>query len=116
MARAAALALLLFALLAGDARAAQELQVYTVNLPIADYPDGAIGLLVPGAGPDTSHEQALEALRSGEIVNSLRGETPSGATLLEISAPQTTPTGPRIFVGLPQGGTQPNDRRYFVVV
>jgi hypothetical protein len=116
MARAAALAFVLFALLAGDARAAQELQVYTVNLPIADYPNGAIGLLVPGAGPDTSNEQALRALRSGEVVNSLRGDTPAGPTLIEISSPQALPIGPRIFVGLPRGGTQPNDRRYFVVV
>jgi hypothetical protein len=36
MARAAALALVLFTLAAGDARAAQEFHVYTANLPIAD--------------------------------------------------------------------------------
>ena len=72
MARAAALALVLFTLAAGDARAAQEFQVYTADLPIADYSNGAIGLLVPGAGPNTSNEQALQALRSGKAVNSLR--------------------------------------------
>jgi hypothetical protein len=116
MARAAALALVVFALLAGDARAAQELHVYTVDLPIADYPNGAIGLLVPGAGPETNHDQALQALLRGKVVNSLRGGSPLGPTLIEISSPQTLPAGPRILVGLPQGGTQPNDQRYFVVV
>ena len=116
MARAAALALTLFAFLAGDARAAQEFHVYTANLPIADYSNGAIGLLVPGAGPDTSNEQALQALRSGKVVNSLRGDKSAGPPLIEISSAQALPAGPRIFVGLPQGGTQPNDRRYFVVV
>jgi hypothetical protein len=116
MARAAALALVLFTLAAGDARAAQEFHVYTANLPIADYSNGAIGLLVPGAGPNTSNEQALQALRSGEAVNSLRGGSAGGPPLIEISSTQAPATGPRIFVGLPQGGTQPNDSRYFVVV
>ena len=116
MARAAALVLVLFALLAGDARAAQDFHVYTVDLPIADYPNGAIGLLVPGAGPETSHDQALQALLRGKVVNSLRGGSPPGPTLIEISSPQALPIGPRILVGLPQGATQPNDQRYFVVV
>jgi hypothetical protein len=116
MARAAALALVLFTLAAGDARAAQQFHVYTANLPIADYSNGAIGLLVPGAGPNTSNEQALQALRSGEAVNSLRGGSAGGPPLIEISSTQAPATGPRIFVGLPQGGTQPNDSRYFVVV
>src|SRR4029079_18472919 len=116
MARAAALALVLFTLAAGDARAAQQFHVYTANLPIADYSNGAIGLLVPGAGPNTSNEQALRALRSGKAVNSLRGGSPGGPPLIEVTSTQTPPTGPRIFVGLPQGGIQPNDSRYFVVV
>jgi len=58
MTRAAALALVLFAVLAGDARAAQELPVYVVEAPLPST-EGAYGLLVPGAGPDTSREQAL---------------------------------------------------------
>jgi len=85
MARAAALALVLFTLAAGDARAAQEFHVYTANLPIADYSNGAIGLLVPGAGPNTSNEQALRALRSGKAVNSLRGGSPGGPPLIEVT-------------------------------
>src|SRR4029079_6251102 len=113
MARAAALAPVLFTLAAGDARAAQEFHVYTANLPIADYSNGAIGLLVPGAGPKRSNEQALHATRSGEAVNSLRGGSAGGPPLIEISSTQAPATGPRIFVGLPQGGTQPNDSRYF---
>jgi len=116
MARAAALALVLFAVVAGDARAAQQFQVYTANMPIANYPNGAIGLVVPGAGPETSHDQALQALLRGKVVNSLRGGPPAGPPLIEITSAQALPAGPRIFVGLPQGGKQPNDRRYFVVV
>ncbi len=73
MARAAALALVLFALLAGDAHAAQELPVYVVDGPLPST-EGASGLLVPGAGPETSREQALAALVQGEVRNSLRGD------------------------------------------
>ena len=68
MTRAAALALVLFAVLAGDARAAQELPVYVVEAPLPST-EGAYGLLVPGAGPDTSREQALAALVRGEVRN-----------------------------------------------
>jgi hypothetical protein len=116
MARATALSLVLFALLAAHARAAQEFSVYPVDLPMENYPNGAVGLLVPGAGPETSYEAALASLLRGKVVNSLRDDAPAGAPLIQISSPQALPVGPRIFVGLPQGGTQPNDRRYFVVV
>jgi hypothetical protein len=115
MARAAALALVLFALFAGEAPAAQEFKVYTANLPLENHPDGAIGLLVPGAGPETSREQALQSLLRGKVVNSLRGGTPAGPQLIHITPSQAVPIGPRIFVGLPPGGEQPNDRRYVVV-
>jgi hypothetical protein len=115
MARAAALALVLFAVLAGDARAAQELPVYVVEGPLPST-EGAYGLLVPGAGPDTSREQALAALVQGEVRNSLRGDLPEEPPLISVDEFAGAPEPPYILVALPKGGTQPNDRRYPVVV
>ena len=115
MARAAALALVLFAVLAGDARAAQELPVYVVEGPLPRT-EGAYGLLVPGAGPDTSREQALAALVQGEVRNSLRGDLPEEPPLINVDELAGAPEPPYILVALPKGGTQPNDRRYPVVV
>ena len=115
MARAAALALVLFAVLAGDARAAQELPVYVVEAPLPST-EGAYGLLVPGAGPDTSREQALAALVQGEVRNSLRGDLPEEPPLINVDKLAGAPEPPYILVALPKGGTQPNDRRYPVVV
>jgi hypothetical protein len=115
MARAAALALVLFAVLAGDARAAQELPVYVVEGPLPST-EGAYGLLVPGAGPDTSREQALAALVQGEVRNSLRGDLPEEPPLITVDEFAGAPEPPYILVALPKGGTQPNDRRYPVVV
>jgi hypothetical protein len=78
---------------------------------------GAVGLLNPGAGPETSGELARAALVRGEVRNSLRGGIPPGPALI-------TPTrgelggaaGPAIYIGLPAGGRQPNDRRYPILV
>ena len=115
MARAAALALVLFALLAGDARAAQELPVYVVDGPLPSA-KGAFGLLVPGAGPETSREQALAALVQGEVRNSLRGDLPEEQPLISVDELAGAPEPPYILVALPKSGTQPNDKRYPVVV
>jgi hypothetical protein len=115
MARAAALALVFLALLAGDARAAQELPVYIVDGPLPSA-EGAFGLLVPGAGPETSREQALAALVQGEVRNSLRGDLPKEQPLISVDELAGAPEPPYILVALPKGGTQPNDRRYPVVV
>jgi hypothetical protein len=115
--RAAALSLVIFSLMVGDAQATQSLSVYVGEpLPVQDYPNAAIGLLVPGAGPDTSHEQALAALVRGKVENSLRGGIPSGPALIRVTPADAPPDAPSIFVALPRGGTQLNDRRYLVVV
>lgn len=74
---------------------------------------GAVGLLVPGAGPETSRALAEAALIRGEVRNSLRGGLPEGPPLISLSG---NPEGPTIFVVLPEGGAQPNDRRYPVAV
>src|SRR5262245_6428009 len=116
MARAGALVLILFALLAGDAKAAQELPVYYVDGPLPTISEGAVGLLVPGAGPDTSREEALASLVRGQVRNSLRGGEPEGAPLISVSEFPERPAASYILVSLPEGGTQPNDRRYPVLV
>ncbi|MEO8289512.1 MAG: hypothetical protein ABI649_00770 [Gaiellaceae bacterium] len=116
MARASALALLLFSLIVGEAQATQSFQVYVGQPPLRNYDEGAIGLLVPAAGPETSRAQALAALTRGKVENSLRGGFPDGPPLIEVSPLQARAAGPFIYVGLPEGGTQPNDRRYVVVV
>jgi hypothetical protein len=113
--RAAVLSVLVLLLIVGDAQATQTFGVYAEEQPtLQNYPDAAIGLLVPGAGPETSREQALAALLRGKVVNSLRGGIPEGPARIRLSS--GAPNGPHILVGLPTGGTQANDMRYVVVV
>jgi hypothetical protein len=116
MARAAALALVLFALLAGDAQAVER--GYNVYLVDGAFPtdEGAAGLLVPGAGPETSREEALTSLLRGEVQNSLRGPLPEGGQAINLAQLSGAPTPPYILVSLPVGGTQPNDRRYSILI
>jgi hypothetical protein len=79
---------------------------------------GAVGLLVPDAGPQTSRERALAALQRGEVRNSLLGGEQQGPVLIrKISFRDLQrATGPTIVVGLPRPGTRPNDRRYPIAV
>jgi hypothetical protein len=79
--------------------------------------EGAVGLVVPDAGPSTSEARAVASLERGEVVNSLRGDPPSGRRLVDVTLMDEgwTAYGPRIsvvVVGVPEGGPQPNDRRY----
>jgi hypothetical protein len=116
MARAAALALVLFAFLAADASAVPRgFNVYVID---GAFPTdkGAAGLLVPGAGPETSGDQTLRSLLRGEAQNSLRGPLPEGGQAINLATLSGAPTPPYILVSLPKGGTQPNDRRYPVLV
>jgi hypothetical protein len=120
MTRALALALLLLAVTAADAQATTFRVVVVPGLELDDLTvleeRGAIGLLVPGAGPETSAAAARAALVRGEARNSLRG-LPTGPVLIRVQTEPTVPaSGPAIVLGLPQGGTQPNDRRYPVAV
>ena len=78
---------------------------------------GAVGLLNPGAGPETSAALAEAALVRGEVRNSLRGGIPSGPALLSPTRGELdAAAGPSIYLGLPEGGLQPNDRRYPILV
>ena len=74
----------------------------------------AVGLLVPGAGPETSRASALAALVRGEVRNSLRGGLPEGPPLIGIA--HRADRRPTIYVALPSGGPQANDRRYYIAV
>lgn len=76
---------------------------------------GAVGLLVPGAGPEVRGSSALASLERGAVESSLRGGVPDGPRVIRTT--RTRPaSGPYLLVSLPVGGTQPNDRRYPVVL
>lgn len=70
---------------------------------------GAVGLLVPDAGPTTSEFRARVALDRGEVRNSLRGRLPAGPRILRHGCNRAD-----FVVGIPRGGKQPNDRRYLI--
>ena len=110
MARVGALVLLILLLAAGEALAQGTPRGYNVYVVDGPFPtdQGAAGLLVPGAGPETSREQALQSLLSGEARNSLRGPQPEGRQAINLATLSGAPTAPYILVSLPKGGTQPN--------
>ncbi len=70
--------------------------------------EAAIGLLVPGAGPEVTREAALAALVRGRLEHDLLGGVAGGAPLIELGSPD----GPEILVSLPPEGRTENDRRY----
>jgi hypothetical protein len=77
---------------------------------------GAVGLLVPGAGPETSASLARAAVERAEARNSLYGGLPEGPVRIRVEEASTVPDGPAIVLGLPRGGPQSNDRRYPIAV
>lgn len=116
MVRAAALTLIILSFMVGQAQATRTFRVYAADNPLAYDTNGAVGLLVPGAGPETSRELALAALVRGQVENSLRGGIPPGPVRIPVSTGKPETSGPRIIVSLPRGGLQRNDSRYLVVV
>ncbi|HWN22094.1 MAG TPA: hypothetical protein VNP93_08980 [Gaiellaceae bacterium] len=70
--------------------------------------EAALGLLVPGAGPEVTREGALSALLRGELEHDLLGGVATGENLIELGEPG----GPEILVSLPPEGRSENDRRY----
>ena len=119
MARIVALAFVLFVITAADAQATAFRVVVVPGLGLDDLPAltdrGAVGLLVPGAGPETSAALARAALVRGKMTNSLGGPT-TGPRLISFETSTTIPDGPAIVIGLPSEATQPNNRRYPVAV
>jgi hypothetical protein len=74
--------------------------------------EGAIGLLVPGAGPTVTRESARNALLRGELETSFLGGTRPGTLRIELG----DPTPPRVLVVLPPAGESENDVRYPIAV
>jgi hypothetical protein len=121
MTRAFALALAIVAVIVGEAQATPFKVIVVPGLELADLAAledrGAVGLLVPGAGPETSARLARAALVRGEVRNSLRDGLPSGPRLISIETTSDLYSrGPAILLGLPSGGRQANDRRYPIAV
>ena len=121
MARTAVVALALMVLMAGPAQATDFEVVVVPGFSLDDLEEaqrlGAVGLLNPGAGPETSRELAEAALVRGEVRNSLRGGFPSTLPLLlPVEGALGSAASPAIYVGLPEGGRQPNNRRYPILV
>jgi hypothetical protein len=120
MTRILALGLALTALAAAPAQAAELRVVVVPELELADLAAlsraGAVGLLVPDAGPETSAARALAALERGAVRNSLLAEDPPGDRLIEATIARNVPAARAIVLGLPRGGRQPNDRRYPIAV
>lgn len=120
MARTVALALTFLTMLAGEAQATTFRVLVVPGFELTDLgayeTRGAVGLLVPDAGPETSAARAEAALVRGEVRNSLRG-LPEGPALISFgTAAEPLPPGPAIVLGLPEGAEQPNDRRYPIAV
>ena len=79
---------------------------------------GAVGLLVPGAGPSTNRRQALAQLVRGRQMNAHLGGVPEGPRLLSTVAATGTPSRARTIVVTlpPKGAPIANDHRYYVAV
>jgi len=95
--------------------------VVVTELPLSVYAQaGAVGLLVPSAGPQTSRAQALASLVRGQTRNSLRGGFPSGPVLIDVrlAGPdlQLGWPGAIVLLELPLGGARRNDVRYPIAV
>jgi hypothetical protein len=91
---------------------AAAIQPTVAVVPQLEPSGGAVGLVVPDAGPRTSEARARASLLCGEVVNVLRDEQPHCTRPLV----RVVEGNARIVLELPQGGLQPNDRRYPIVL
>ena len=106
---AARLAILLLPLLAAAATPAGAGVRVVEPFELERYAgEAALGLLVPGAGPEVTRAGALAALLRGELEHDLLGGVAAGEPLIELGRPG----GPEILVSLPPEGRSENDRRY----
>jgi hypothetical protein len=99
----------------------QLFPVYVVRgLSLGDLPqlatEGAVGVMVPNAGPRTSQAAAFAGMVRGVLYNT-RLPKPRDVVLIHVKHTNTIPSnGPAIVVGLPPGTTVANDTRYPVAV
>ncbi len=94
--------------------------VVVPGLTIGDLPqlasEGAVGLLVPNAGPRTSQGDAFAGMVRGILYNT-RLARPRDRVLIHVHQSLSIPTtGPVIVVGLPPASSAPNNRRYPIAV
>ena len=90
------------------------------GLTLGDLPalatEGAVGLMVPNAGPVTSWGDAFAGLVRGVLYNT-RLPKPRDVVLIHVRGSLTIPQhGPVIVIGLPSIHKTANDRRYPVAV
>ncbi len=84
---------------------------------LASIDDAAVGLLVPGKGPETSRARAFASLVRGETVSSRLARLPESPVIIRPFRTSVLPdVRPVIVVAIPSGGRQPNDRRYPVAI
>jgi hypothetical protein len=94
--------------------------VVVKGLTLGDLPqlatEGAVGLMVPNAGPRTSQAAAFEGMVRGILYNT-RLPRPHDTVLIHVTQSTEIPQhGPAIVVGLPPATTTANDRRYPIAV
>ena len=94
--------------------------VIVKGLSLGDLPqlatEGAVGLMVPNAGPRTSQAAAFAGMVRGIIYNT-RLPRPHDPVLIRVTESTEIPAhGPVIVVGLPPATSAPNDRRYPIAV
>jgi hypothetical protein len=94
--------------------------VVVKNLTLGDLPqlatEGAVGLLVPNAGPKTSQAAAFAGMVRGILYNT-RLPKPRDAVLIHVQRSQDIPAhGPVIVIGMPAPRLGANDRRYPIAV
>jgi hypothetical protein len=94
--------------------------VVVPGLSLGDLPqlatEGAVGLLVPNAGPKTSQAQAFAGMVRGILYNT-RLPRPHDNVLIRVKQSLRIPThGPVIVIGLPPAEKTNNSRRYPIAV
>jgi hypothetical protein len=99
----------------------QVFKVVVVHgLAIGDLPalatEGAVGLVVPNAGPRASQASAFAGMVRGILYNT-RLPRPHDTVLIHVQQANEIPAhGPAIVIGLPPATSAPNDRRYPIAV
>jgi hypothetical protein len=94
--------------------------VVVPGLTLNDLPqlatEGAVGLLVPNAGPSTSRQQAFAGMVRGILYNT-RLAKPRDRVLIHVEQSLRIPSrGPVIVIGLPPAEKTDNSRRYPIAV
>jgi hypothetical protein len=114
--RAVALVVLGAACLVPAAHAGRVTVVVVPSIdPVEANQDGAIGLLVPGAGSTVTRDGALSSLVRGKVVSSLLGGKAAGKPLIRLSG-QAEVGAITIYVTLPPPGRSHNTRRYPIAI